>query len=126
MRKRNFGRAALLLAVLAVATLIWLRRYGGKLEQVEINSNKSARAEVRLSTSLGATDTDCIIVKLYSTFHPLGDGVFTALTYGGNVLIAWQDSTHLIVHLQCPDQLQVYGKSERWNGISISYETDRL
>jgi hypothetical protein len=124
VRKRKFGRVLVLLAVFAIATLLWLRRYGGRLEQAETNPDKSFRAEVRISTSLGATDADAFIVKLYSTFHPLGDGVFTALNYGGKVRVAWQDPTHLVVHLQHPDQLQIYGKSERWNDVFISYQND--
>lgn len=103
---------------------IWLRRFGGRLEQKAINPKSSAVAEVRLNMLAAATDTDTIFVKLYPNMMHFGDVVFQASTYGGGVHITWQDRSHLLICLEHPNRLVIYRKLKNWKGIVIVYQSE--
>src|SRR5690242_11316156 len=113
------------LIVLAIfVLLIWVRRFGGHLEQSAQLKGSPVFAEVRVDSFAAATDANSISVYLYRNHLSFGDVVFDAATYGGDVTVTWKDPTHLDVHLKRPQQLEVRRKAADWNDVKISYVLD--
>ena len=103
-------------------TVLYLRWFGGTLLQREVPSGAATLAEVRQNSSLSALDADYLSVKLRSGLLALPHEVFGATTYGGAVQAHWQDSSHLVVSLVRPSELNVYRRETTWRNVTITYE----
>ena len=121
---KKIGKRLLIALVVLGGIALWLRRFGGHLEQKAVSPGASTVAEVRLNTIAVATDADIVSVKLYPSILHFGDSVFDASTYGGGVRVAWQDKSHLVVHVEHPDQLEIHRQMTDWKGITITYQNE--
>src|SRR5260370_977314 len=102
--------------LLLAGGLLWLRRFGGHLEQKAIAPTGSVIAEVRLNTLAAATDANVVSVRLYPSIMHFGDTVFDASTYGGDVSIVWQDQSHLHIRVKHADQFEIHRQLRNWKG----------
>jgi|HubBroStandDraft_2_1064218.scaffolds.fasta_scaffold110505_3 hypothetical protein len=110
--------------LLLAGGLVWLRRFGGHLEQKAAAPSGSIIAEVRLNTLAAATDANVVSVRLYPSVMRFGDNVFDASTYGGDVSVMWQDQSHLRIRVKHPDQLEIHRQLKNWKGVTIIYENE--
>jgi hypothetical protein len=122
MKKWAFVVGAVIAFVLV--TLFWLRRFGGTVQQQTSNQDRSAAAEVRLSHTPSALDADIVFVILRSNEWEIGDRIFEASTYGGEVHVIWQDPDHLVIYQKRPEQLLVLRQEHSWNKVAILYKSE--
>lgn len=119
---RKLAKGVLIVLLVLGGMALWLRRFGGHLEQKAVNPVSSTVAEVRLNTLASGTDADVVSVRLYPSLYHLGDTIFDASTYGGGVRISWRDKSHLIVHIERPEQIEIHRQLNTWKDIRIIYQ----
>lgn len=131
MKLRRHSRLLLALAALvalgAVALMLYGRAFGGNTIQRLSSPDRSAIAEVSSTGAAGATDTDYLSVMLRTRLNPLRRGVFGGLDYGAKLRLSWLGNRDLLITCEnCArlgsGQLSPKDMECRWRDVNIHYE----
>lgn len=121
---KKVGRVISVVVIAFVLFWFWIQRFGGRLEQTLSSPDSNFHAEVRLTNYAAATDASTVTITLYPRYRYFGGSVFGAATYGGDVRVKWIDQSHLLVHIEHHDQLEIQWQLKKWKGVTIIYENE--